>query len=335
MKNRIALGLRRLALVALSCMFLTSAVAELWIGERPLFVAYQGHWYFPVFKPSLPGSSFGQEQNWTTDWKLFSQTTKIDSNGIVLLEPLIPWGPYESDLSLAPPAAPDFARKHWLGTDTAGRDVLARLVYGFRIGSICAVFICAASFLLATLFAFLTSLGPNWLDLVLQRALEIWDHLPFFYVFIALQSIMHAGAGLVIGLMILFSWTHLSLTLRSQLLSIRSSDAILMTDVFGFSWPRKAFVHLLPYLYPIFASLFPFALASTLGSLTALESLGFALPDRWPSWGELLQEGLANPSAPWLTAPVLIGLIVTLTFTSLIGEASRKATQPRRASEYR
>ncbi len=248
---------------------------------------------------------------------------------------LIPWGPHEIDLQTLPPAPPDPTRQHWLGTDAAGRDVLARLVYGLRLSFALSLGICLASFMIATLIAMLSALAPPWVDLCTQRFIELWSHLPFLYILMGLSSLVRGGVGLFLGAVVAFSWTQLCLLLRAQLLVARGSEATLAAKLFGFSTGRIAFVHLLPYLYPLFFSLMPFSLGATLSSLTALDMLGFGLPIEWPSWGQLLQEGLSHPRAPWLTWPVLFGMIAILTLTSLIGEASRKAWHPRQASEFR
>jgi microcin C transport system permease protein len=316
------------------CLFLLlSFTAELWIGARPLLVRYQDNFYFPVFSAMRPGEFFGENYAWETDYKKLQAQWRASAATDWMIMPLIEQSPLAIDLRRSPPAAPD--AEHWFGTDSSGRDVLARFVYGFRTAFLMSIGYLALTVSIALGLALISALGPRWLDLILQRCMEIWVMIPFLYVAIALLSLLALDKFLLILLLSLFSWPTLSLYLRAQILQVKEYDYILAAGLLGLSRLRIVCLHIMPQIWPFLLSFLPFFWAGSLVTLTSLDFLGFGLPPPEPSWGDLLQQALERPHAYWIAAPVLIGLFALLTAVTVIGEAIRNKQNPRQTQNYR
>jgi len=312
---------------------LLSFSAELWIGSRPLLVRYQGNFYFPVFSAMRPGEFFGEDYAWETDYKKLQNQWQASGTTDWMIMPLIPESPLTIDLRQSPPAAPD--AQHWFGTDSSGRDVLARFIYGFRTAFLMSLAYLALTVSIALGLALISALGPRWVDLVLQRGMEIWVMIPFLYVAIALVSLIALNKFLLILILSIFSWPTLSLYLRAQILQVKEHDYILAARLLGLPRFRVVWFHILPQVWPFLLSFLPFFLAGSLVTLTSLDFLGFGLPPPEPSWGDLLQQALERPHAYWIAAPVLAGLFVVLTAVTVIGEAIRNKQNPRQTQNYR
>jgi microcin C transport system permease protein len=314
--------------ISLFALFLLlSFTAELWIGSRPLLVRYDNTFYAPLLSPMRPGHFFGEDYAWETDYIKLQEKWQQSSSSHWMIMPLVSTGPLSIDLSQSPPAAPSI--QHWLGTDSSGRDVLARFVYGFRTAILMSLAYLTLTFALALLLALISALSPGWIDLLLQRFMEIWVMIPFLYVAIAVVSLVALDKFLLILILSLFSWPTLSLYLRAQILQIKEQDYIQAARILGLPRSRIVFFHILPQIWPFLLSFLPFFLAGSLVTLTSLDFLGFGLPPPEPSWGDLLQQALERPHAWWLAAPVLLGLFVVLTAVTMIGEAIRNKQNPR------
>ena len=342
-KTRIKAGHRRLITRApiasrlLVALFILVCTAELWIGGHPILLVYQGQWFSPLAGPVIAGTTLGQSQTWEADYRALSTEWSQSGADHWMWMPLIPWGPQEIDLgpgreALQPPA---LARHHFLGTDQVGRDVLARLIYGLRIALFFALALTIASYVIAIIIALLSATGPRWLDTLIQRAIEIWSHLPFLYVVIGASVFVRASGIYLLMIMIIFSWSSLSTYLRAALLREKNCDYYRAAELLGLPRWRLWTAHLLPQLSPILFTFVPYTFAGAITSLTILDYLGFGLPPHLPSWGELLDEGLRQPQAYWLVWPVTLGLISLLTLASAIGEASRKELLPSQTREFR
>jgi microcin C transport system permease protein len=314
--------------MALFFLFLLlSFTAELWIGSRPLLVRYENKFYAPLLSTMRPGLFFGEDYAWETDYLKLQEKWQSRSSSHWMIMPLVPMGPLSIDLSQSPPASPD--AKHWLGTDSSGRDVLARFVYGFRTAILMSLAYLTLTFALALILALISALSPSWVDLLLQRLMEIWVMIPFLYVAIALVSLVALDKFLLILILSLFSWPTLSLYLRAQILQIKEQDYIQAARLLGLPRGRIVLFHILPQIWPFLLSFLPFFLAGSLVTLTSLDFLGFGLPPPEPSWGDLLQQAIERPHAWWLAVPVLVGLFVVLTAVTVIGEAIRNKQNPR------
>lgn len=327
--------LARLALFLLLVLAALASGAEFWIGSRPLAVVYEGRFYAPLASPVLSGQTFGQAHSWEADYRALAADWQRSGSPNRIWLPLIAWGPYETDLGpeRGPLAAPD--HRHVLGTDQAGRDVFARLVYGFRLAFFFACGLTLGTYGLALGVALVSATSPRWCDTLIQRAIEVWSHLPFLYIVIGAAVLIRADSFYLLLIMILFSWSGLSGYLRAALLREKNSDFYLAAKLLGLPTWRLWSAHLLPQIAPLLLTFLPYTFAGAITSLTVLDYLGFGLPAPLPSWGELLEEGLRQPAAPWLVWPVVLGLISILTLTTLIGEASRKALQPKITREFR
>lgn len=323
--------MKKFWIMLLVFLLFASFTAELWIGARPILLRYENQWFFPLLSSMRSGQFFGEDYAWEADYPQLQK--KWDNSNNQMMMPLIPFGPLTLDLRQSPPAAPDAI--HWLGTDTSGRDVLARFIYGFRTALLMSI-----AYLLLTLFfalatALICALGPPWLDLILQRCIEIWHMIPLLYAVIALTSLIPVNKFLLIFVLGIFSWSTLSLYLRAMLLQIKEQDYIAAARILGLAPLRIIWGHLLPQLWPLIFTLLPFILAGSLVTLTSLDFLGFGLPPPEPTWGDLLNQAIGTPSAYWIAAPVLAGLFVVLTAVTVIGEAIRNKQNPRQTQNYR
>lgn len=316
-------------------LLLASVSAELWLNSRALLVHYQGQWYMPCFSAQRPGRFFGEDYDWETDYRALQAKWQAQGSGDQVILPLIPYNALLIDLKFPPPASPSSASGHLLGTDSTGRDVLARFIYGFRSAFWLALLFIGLTWSLSLLVASLCAMGPLWLDLLVQRLIEIWAMIPFLYIAITLVSLVMLNAWLLVLVLSLFSWPSVSLYFRALILQVKEQDFITAARLLGLPWSRIALRHILPQIWPFMLSLLPFAIASALVTLTSLDFLGFGLPPPEPSWGDLLQQALEKPFAYWLFTPVLAGLFVTLTAMTRIGEAIRNKQNPRRTQNYR
>ncbi len=312
---------------------LLSFGAELWIGARPLLLRYEDRFYAPVFSVMRAGHFFGEDYAYETDYVKLQEKWQRASSDHWMIMPLIPLGPLTIDLSQSPPAAPD--ARHWLGTDSSGRDVLARFVYGFRTAILMALAYMTLTFALALILALISALGGGWIDLILQRLMEIWVMIPFLYVAIAMVSLVALDKFLLILILSVFSWPALSLYLRAKILQVKEQDFIQAARLLGLPRHRIVCFHIMPQIWPLLLSFLPFFLAGALVTLTSLDFLGFGLPPPEPSWGDLLQQALERPHAWWIAAPVLVGLFVVLTAVTVIGEAIQNKQNPRQTQNSR
>lgn len=312
----------------LSVAFALSLVSEIWIGDKPLVLKYHGQWYVPVFK-FYPESTFGEKYLTGTDYHKLSVDPDFKKENGWMIWPLIPHGPLRTNLDLAgtPPHAP--SRDHLLGTDASARDVLARLVYGFRL---CMVFSLALTFL-STVFGVVIGgiqgyIGGK-LDMTLQRIIEIWVSLPMLYVVILLSSIYSRGFILLLLVTALFSWVGLSYYMRSEFFKLRGMTYIKAAQVLRLGQARIFFNHVLPNGLTPVITLMPFTIIGGISALTALDFLGFGLQPPAPSWGELMKQALDNLYAPWLAISAITALFVTLLLATFIGEGVREAFDAR------
>jgi microcin C transport system permease protein len=226
-----------------------------------------------------------------------------------------------------PPARPSL--RHPLGTDDRGRDVLARLAYGFRISMTFALLLALVSVVVGIAVGAVQGYFGGWIDLFCQRAIEIWTALPLLYVVLMVSSIVTPNFWILIGILALFRWIPLSRYVRAEVLRERGRDYVTASRAQGATSLRSMFVHVLPNsLTPVIA-LFPFTLVASIFALTSLDYLGFGLPAPTPSWGELFKQGQTQLRSWWLTLYPFLALFLTLLLTTFVGEAMREAWDPR------
>lgn len=319
----------------LSSLLLLSIFAELLVNSKALVVRYQGEYSFPVFSDVRSGQAFGlgylSEANYRELKNKFSQ----QSNGDFVLLPLVPWNPYEQDFSGDyPPTAPDAESKHYLGTDVIGRDILARLVYGFRIAMGFALITMAISYAIGTAVGCAMGFWGGKFDLIVQRLIEVWSMVPFLYVIMILVSIIQPTFTLFVFINVLFGWMGMTWYMRTMTYKESAREYVLAARALGASTWRILFKHILPNTMVMIVTLAPFTIAGNITALTALDYLGLGLVPPTPSWGELLQQGKSNLDSPWIVMSVVSSIVVVLVMVTFIGEAVRAAFDPKKFTRY-
>lgn len=324
------------SLVIFVLMVAAALAAELWINDRALVVRYQGEWYFPTYGTPLPGRIFGLDYAYETDYRDLARRFATVGDGNWVLMPPVPYGPYSTDLSddVFPPVAPDWDRRHFLGTDTVGRDVLARLVYGFRIAILFSLGLLAVNYAIGVTLGCAMGYFGGRFDLFLQRLIEVWSNVPFLYVIIIISSIVVPSFWILVLIMAIFGWIGITWTMRTVTYKERERDYVLAARVLGASHLRIILRHILPNTVAVIVTYAPFSVSSGIVALTSLDYLGFGLPPPTPSWGELLAQGWTAISAWWIVAAVVGAMVVTLVAVTFIGEAVREALDPKLYTVY-
>jgi microcin C transport system permease protein len=309
-------------------MFVVSLFAELIANDRPLVIRYEGGWYFPVFT-AYPETAFGGVFLTETDYRDPAVTKLISDKGWMLWPPI----PYHYDtinyhLPVPAPAPP--SRDNWLGTDDQGRDLTARLIYGFRISVLFGLTLTLLSSAIGIVAGAVQGYFGGWVDLLFQRFIEIWAGLPVLYLLIILASIVEPNFWWLLGLMLLFSWMSLVGVVRAEFYRARNFDYVRAARALGVRNAVIMFKHVLPNAMVATLTFLPFILNASITTLTSLDFLGFGLPPGSPSLGEILAQGKANLQAPWLGITGFAVLAVTLSLLIFIGEAVRDAFDPRK-----
>ncbi len=322
--------------VLFTALLVAAALGELLINSRALVVKYNGHYYFPTYTAFHPGSDFGEGYSYETNYRQLQARFRKEQKGDWILLPLIPYNPYENDFrpDIYPPTPPDWAGRHYLGTDTTGRDVLARLFYGFRNAMIFSLLYMALVYLIGVAVGCAMGYFGGAFDLIAQRLVEIWSNIPFLYIVIIIASILTPNLGLLLAIVVLFSWTGMTYYMRTVTYKEKARDYVAAAQVLGASTGRIIFRHILPNTISTIVTFIPFTLASATTLLTALDFLGFGLPPPTPSWGELLHQGTSNLNAPWIVTSTFLALVFVLSLATFIGEAIREAFDPKKFTIY-
>ncbi len=318
-------------------LLVLSLCAELLINNRALIVRYEGHWYFPTYGKVIPGTTFGEDYAYETDYKGLQKafaTTPKSGNWILL--PPIPYGPYENDLPANdfPPFAPSLSARHLLGTDTIGRDVLARLVYGFRTAMAFSAILMVFEYVIGVGIGCLMGFWGGLFDLTFQRIIEIWSSVPSLYVIMIVASIVTPGFWSLLGIMAFFGWMGMTWYMRTAAYKENARDYVTSARAIGASDSRIVFRHILPNTVSTIVTFIPFSVAGGITALTALDYLGFGLPAPTPSWGELLKQGTDNLESLWIVGSVVVAITVILMLVTFIGEAIREAFDPKVVQHY-
>ena len=301
-----------------------SFTAEIWANTKPLVLSYQGTTYFPVFKYYHP-SVFGRDDISQMDYK--SMQLSGDDYAIW---PVIRWDPYErNDNVETVPSAP--SGENLMGTDEGGRDVAARLLYGFRYSIGYAVIVWILESIIGMVIGAMMGFKGGWTDLVGQRVIEILESMPYLMILITLVSIFQPNLFLLAALTVFFGWVGVSIYFRAEFLKLRRREFVEAARALGASKSRLIFKHILPNSLTPWITISPFLIASAVSGLAALDFLGFGLPPPTPSWGELLNQALKNfRIAWWLALYPSLALFITLSLLNLIGEGVRDALDPRK-----
>jgi microcin C transport system permease protein len=318
-----------ISLVVFGLLFVTSLFAELLANNRPLLINYDGHFYSPILR-DYPETTFGGDLPTNAIYADKELQQSIEAKGWMLW-PLIPYS-YNTTITgqgrnaLLPPSW-----RHPLGTDDQARDVLARLIYGFRISVLFGFVLTVLSSIVGIAAGAAQGYFGGWVDLSFQRFLEVWSSMPTLYMLIILASFVQPGFWILLGIMLLFSWMHLVGYVRAEFLRGRNFDYVRAARALGMLDVRIMMRHILPNAMTASLTFLPFILAGSVTTLTALDFLGFGLPPGSPSLGELLSQGKANVQAPWLGLTGFFSLAIMLSLLIFIGEAVRDAFDPRKA----
>lgn len=297
-------------------------------NDKPLLIWYKGGLYAPV-AVMYPETTFGGEFETETDYRDPYVKKLIDAQGWMIW-PLIPFS-YDTinyQLKTPAPSAPTF--ENWLGTDDQGRDVLARLIYGFRLSILFGLLLTVLSSIVGISMGAIQGYFGGKTDLILQRVIEIWGSLPSLYILIIFAAMFVPGFWTLLIILLLFSWVQLVDVVRAEFLRARNFDYVRAAKAMGVTDPVIMVRHVLPNAMVATLSMLPFVLTGSITALTSLDFLGLGLPPGSPSLGELLSQGKNNLSAPWLGITAFVTLAFMLTLLTFIGEAVRDAFDPRK-----
>jgi microcin C transport system permease protein len=335
-------------------VFVASLFAEVIANDHPILVVYKGEILLPIVH-DYPEEKFGGFLA-KTDYRDAVVASEIAAHGFMVWPPIrfsyrtinrhLPTpAPSPPTWMLSKPQCDAAARKfnkqdpnggcnaiewNWLGTDDQGRDVLARLIYGFRLSVVFGLVLAGLSSLVGITAGAVQGYFGGWTDLVLQRFIEIWSSLPHLYLLIIVSSIIVPSFLVLLGILLLFSWVNLVHVVRAECLRTRNFEYVNAARALGLSHPSIILKHVLPNATVATLTFLPFVLNGSITTLTALDFLGFGLPPGSPSLGELLLQGKSNLQAPWLGLTGFFVIAAMLSLLVFIGEAVRDAVDPRK-----
>lgn len=319
------------SLLVFAALVLASLLAEVLSNDKPLLVRYEGRWYFPLVQ-ALPETTFGGDFETETDYLDPFIRERLALPGNWAVYPPNPYGAntinYFSD---APNPAPPSAH-NWLGTDDRGRDLLAQLLYGFRVSVLFALALTAIGVVLGVAAGAVQGFLGGRTDLLVQRVIEIWSSMPELYLLIIFSAVLSPSVGLLLGLLGLFSWMGLSDYVRAEFLRNRQLDYVKAARALGVPGWQIVWRHILPNSLTPVVTFLPFRMSAAILALTSLDFLGLGVPPGTPSLGELLSQGKNNVDAWWISLSTFSVLVVTLLLLTFMGDALRDALDPRKAA---
>jgi microcin C transport system permease protein len=333
-------------------LFVISLFAEFIANDKPLMVRYEGKFFWPVFV-SYPETAFGGDFETAADYRdPFLRKLIAEKGGTVIWPPVrYSYNTHNLDLPTPAPSKPTWLlteaqckavvekrnlrgcrdlEYNWLGTDDQGRDVVARLIYGFRISVLFGLILTVISSLIGVIAGGVQGFFGGRVDLLFQRFIEIWTSVPSLYLLLILSSVLVPSFFVLLGILMLFSWVALVGLVRAEFLRGRNFEYVQAARALGVSNRVIMFRHLLPNAMVATMTMLPFITSGSVMTLTGLDFLGFGLPPGSPSLGEMLSQGKANVQAPWLGLTAFFSLAIMLTLLIFIGEAVRDAFDPRK-----
>lgn len=311
-------------------LFVFTLFAELVANDKPLVVWYEGDLYTPVFE-RYPETAFGGQFPTEADYRDPWLARQIADGGGWMIWPLIAYDYQTVSWDMTEPAPAPPSAEHWLGTDDQARDVLARLIYGFRISVLFGLTLTLFSAIIGITVGATQGFYGGALDLFGQRFVEIWTSLPALYILIILAAIVQPNFWILLFFLLLFSWPALVGLVRAEFLRARNFDYVRAARALGVSDRVIIVRHLLPNAMVATITFLPFITVASITGLTGLDYLGFGLPPGSPSLGELIAQGKANLQAPWLGITAFLTLTLMLSLLVFIGEAVRDAFDPRKS----
>jgi microcin C transport system permease protein len=317
------------SLIIFAILFALSLGSELISNDKPFLIYYQDSFYFPLIQ-SYPETTFGGDFETEADYRDPYILEKITTNGNKAFFPLNPhnYASINPTLDVPVPSPPN--KENYLGTDDRGRDVLARLIYGFRLSILFGLALTTIGTLLGILAGAIQGYFGGRIDLFFQRFIEIWSAMPELYLLIIFASIFKPSALLLLILLSMFGWMGLSDYVRAEFLKSRNLDYVKAAKALGVGDIKVMFRHLLPNGMTPVITFLPFRMSGAILALTSLDFLGLGVPPPSPSLGELLAQGKSNIDAWWLSLSTFVVLVGTLILLIFIGEALRETFDPRK-----
>mgnify|MGYP003619389090 FL=1 len=309
--------------------FILSLFAEVLSNDKPVVVRYEGNWYFPLVR-DYAETVFGGDFETPADYRDPYVLSRLQQDGNFALFPVNPHSYNSINLHINQPVPSPPTRVNYLGTDDRGRDVLARLIYGFRLSVLFGFALTLVGTLLGIAAGAVQGYFGGKIDLVMQRFIEIWSAMPELYLLIIFASIFKPSMLLLLVLLSLFGWMGLSDYVRAEFLRGRNQDYVRAAKALGVGNFTIMHRHLLPNSMTPVITFLPFRMSGAILALTSLDFLGLGVPPSTPSLGELLAQGKANIDAWWLSLSTFLVLVGTLILLIFIGDALREAFDPRK-----
>ena len=332
-------------------LFFLSLFAEFVANDRPIIASYKSEILFPIFV-DYPEEKFGGFLA-TTDYRDPFIQDEIEANGWLVWPPIrYSYRTVNNEIAVPAPAPPSFMLDkeircqryplgvddrncsawnwNWLGTDDQARDVVGRIIYGFRISVLFGLVLTVISSIVGVTAGAVQGYFGGWVDLLFQRFIEIWTSIPALYLLLIISSVLAPGFWVLLGILLLFSWVALVGVVRAEFLRARNFEYVKAARALGVGNGTIMFRHLLPNAMVATLTFMPFILNGSITTLTSLDFLGFGLPPGSPSLGELLAQGKANLQAPWLGITGFIVISLMLSLLIFVGEAVRDAFDPRK-----
>ncbi len=332
-------------------LFLMSLFAPLIANDRPILASYKGEILFPLLR-EYPESKFGGFLA-KTNFRDPVNVDEINGNGWMIWPPIhYSFNTVNAELPFPAPSRPAYQMSrdeacvkfplkaqdpgciagnlNWLGTDDQGRDLVARLLYGFRISVAFGLILTIISSVIGIAAGAVQGYFGGWTDLLMQRFIDIWQSVPTLYLLIILSAFIQPNFWLLLFILVLFSWTHLVHLIRAEFLRARNFEYVRAAKALGLSNSKIIFRHVLPNAMVSAVTFMPFIVAGSVTVLTSLDYLGFGLPPGSASLGELVSQGKNNLQAPWLGISIFVLSSAMLTLLIFIGEAARDALDPRK-----
>ncbi|EJT03189.1 ABC transporter permease [Rhizobium sp. CCGE 510] len=332
-------------------LFVLSLFAEFLANDRPIIASYKGEILFPVLI-DYPEEKFGGFLA-ETDYRSSVISDEINANGWMVWPPIrYSYRSVNSNIPHSAPTAPfwlmtkeercagypqgvndpdcTLGNLNWLGTDDQARDVLARVIYGFRISVLFGLVLTICSAVIGVTAGAVQGYFGGWTDLLLQRFIEIWSSMPVLYILLIIAAILPPGFFVLLGIMLLFSWVGFVGIVRAEFLRARNFEYVRAARALGVNNRTIMWRHLLPNAMVATLTFLPFILSGSITTLTSLDFLGFGMPPGSPSLGEMIAQGKSNLQAPWLGLTAFFAMSIMLSLLIFIGEAVRDAFDPRK-----
>ena len=325
-RNRVGYG----SLWVMAALLLLSAVAELVCNDRPLIASYEGHLSLPVLSNPAE-TTYGGDFATPTDWKDPFIAKQFAKPGNWMLRTLNPHSATSTDYFQKEPNPAPPSAKNWLGTDSLGQDMVARLLYGFRVSILFSLVLTAVGTAIAVTAGAIQGYFGGRVDLSMQRLIEIWGSIPELYLLIIFASIFEPSLGLLVVLLSMFGWIGLSDYVRAEFLRNRGLEFVKAARALGLSNLQIIWRHVLPNSMTPVITFLPFRMSGAILSLVALDFLGLGVPPTVPSLGDLVKQGKANLDSWWIIFPTFAVLVATLLLLTFIGDALRDAFDTRKS----